>query len=1385
VTDEERAADIAADCLDRRERGETIDTDEVLRAHPDFAVPLRSAFAALRRLDEEYAGTRPAPSRVGRTLGAYRLDAELGAGGMGTVYLATLERHDGDGPQERVAVKVLHPHLLVRPDSVRRLLREAEIGRRVRHENVVRTLDAAQATGGDERLHYVVMEYVEGRTLRALADDLGRVPEELCRHIGREVAKGLVAIHAAGAIHRDLKPENVIISRCAAPGHDHVAERLGAQPRESDGHVHHLCEHVVKVMDLGVARLVDESLRVSQTGAFVGSIRYAAPEQFGFGRAAGADEAAPRSPVRAEGGRSTNDVDGRADLYSLGLTLYELATGTHPFAGDDFHVVFKRQLSETPRPAGEVNPQLSPFFEDLLARLVEKDRDRRIASAAELVRILDEGEESAWWRERSAAIREATHRPLRRIRVPRETALFGREAELTLLRSLYERASEGEGQVALVEGEAGIGKSRLVDEFVGQLAQAGEDVNFLYGSYPPGGAATASGAFTSAYREHLGDDEASIRAALPYTPLLVPAFAALLRGDAAPSGAEPLTKDSLQTAFVHATRSFAGERPTIVLIDDLHFAPEEGRALFASLALAVPGHRILLVGCARPRLDEKWVAQLAARPQTTRLALPRLGAKELVRLLRDVLKSERLAEELSALIALKSDGNPFFVFELLRGLRDGQFLRQKPDGTWETTQIIRDIQVPSSITELVQARVADLDAEDKNLLDVAACCGFEFDPLIVAAALGVGQIPAMQRLARIERRHRLVRSAGRRFVFDHHQVQEALYGGMPELLREPYHAAIAEAIEARSGARAKEPKDVDGAVCVDLAEHLFQGAQGERAVRYLDAALDHLEKGYLNDAAVRLADRALAVPGLVAGRTRCELLLRKADRFEILGRRDEQRAAIEKANALADADGDRALRARALCALGDLHVKLSRHDEAQAVLGEVLATARAAGDRKAEAAATGVLGTVFILLGRLGEAQEHLDRLLALSKEIGDRQGEAKATANQGTVLFSLGRLGEAREHFERHLALARAIGDRRGEAVATGNLGSAFVGLGRLGEAREHFERFLALSRAIGDRQCEAIATGNLGSVSLRLGRLEEARPHHERNLAISREIGDRRGEATATVSLGEVLFLLGRLGQAREQYERYLQASREIGDPWHEGFGLQALADVAAEEGDADAAERGYADALALRRKIGHRDGEAETLVVRGAYLARQGRAAEGRADLGAALAIARELSLPGCELLATAQLATLPGGPARDPWTGAVRARPVDEHAGPQDGLVPWSRALRDRPADDPARPADMVAAALAALAAHEGHAEMQEAMQARFLLWQATRDPAHLVEAKRLLDFLVEHAPPDCRESMLANVRLHRDIAAAAREEGLPLAADSSRAGDERSAGSADA
>ena len=850
------------------------------------------------------------------------------------------------------------------------------------------------------------------------------------------------------------------------------------------------------------------------------------------------------------------------------------------------------------------------------------------------------------------------------------------------------------------------------------------------------------GAFTTAYREHLGDDEASIRAALPQTPLLVPAFAALLRGDVAPAGAEPLTKDSLQTVFVHATRSFAAERPTIVLIDDLHFAPEEGRALFASLALAVPGHRVLLVGAARPGLDEKWIAQTrrAAADDAARAAASRPeGPRPPARATRSGASASR--EELAGADRAEVRRQPVLrLRDPARPARRAVPRGRSRDGTWETTQVIRDIQVPSSIAELVQARVADLDDEDTQ-------------PPRRRGVLRLRVRPAARRRGARRRRRspRCSASRGSRSGTGSCARRDGASSSTTTRCRRRSTRACRsccassttrrsrDAIEARSGAAAKEPKDLDGALCVDLAEHFLKGAQGERALRYLDAALEHLEKGYLHDAAVRLADRALAVPGLVAGRERCEVLLRKAGRLDLLGRRDAQRAALEEANALADADGDAALRARALRSLGALHLPaLPQRRGAGGSSARRSRLARAAGDRKVEAARHGEPGQ------RLHEPRPPRGGAGALRAAPRARAGDRRPARARPIATGNLGARLPVPRPSRRGAGALRAVpralpGDRgpEGRGPRHGEPGDVFAvprpprgGAGAPGaapRARPGDRRPAGRGHCHGEpgqRLLEPRSPrGGAGAPRAAPGALPGDRRPAGR--------GQRHGEP------GVILWTSRPPRQAREHGERSLALSREIGDRRSEGFALQCLADLSAEEGDAAAAERRFAEALALRREIGQRDGEAETLVARGAHLARQGREAEARADLDAALALARELSLPDVELLATAQLATLPGGD---------------------------------------------VAAALAALAAHEGHVEMQEAMQARFLLWQATRDPAHLAEAKRLLDFIVEHAPPECRQPMLANVRLHREIAAAAREQGLPLAADASGDGDERSAGS---
>jgi serine/threonine protein kinase/tetratricopeptide (TPR) repeat protein len=1283
----------------------------------------------------------------GECLGPYRIDRELGSGGMGSVYEATLTKEAGElAAGTKVALKVVHPHLLETPGFFKRFLREAQVGQAIRHENVVRTLDCDQHFVDGRGQCFLAMEHVDGQTLAALLDEMDRLPEELCRHVGIEVCKGLVAIHDAGVVHRDLKPDNVLITP----------------------------DHTVKIMDLGVALLVDEQLRLSQTGAFVGSVEYAAPEQFSGG-----------------------EIEARTDLHALGVLLYELSSGVHPYRGNSYHDVVRRVCQGDATRLGHVCPQVSAFFEEVVHTLLVTDPRGRFASAAQLLEVLTNGERSAWWRGRSRHLREATRRPLRRVRIPRETAVYGRDGELDVLRSLYARAAAGEGQVVLVDGEAGIGKSRLIDELIGRLEADGADLNFLFGSYPPGGAASAAGAFSTAFREQLGEGGAAHY--LADMPLLAPAFEALLRGDSVPTGAEPLTRQSMASCFVHVSRALAAERPTIVLIDDLHFAPEEARGLFTALATALAEQRLLLIGAQRPAAEEDWTAELLRLDHTTRLTVPRLGPKDLVHLLEDSLQSRHLAEELSAKIAVKSDGNPFFAFEIIRGLREGQFITRTADGTWVSTRAIDEIEIPSSVLDLVNARVVDLADDERDMLEVAACCGFHFDPLLVAEACDAEAIPALKAFGRIEKRHRLIRAAGRLYEFDHHQVQEALYQGLHDSLREHYHAALGEALARRHGADEREPGTLGGALCFDLCRHFLKGAQGAAALPFVRPAQEHLKESYLHAEYAALSEAALASEGLVEGADRARMLLGLTGVLDSLGRRGRQEECAIEAERVADASGDEEQREQAVREQARVLWRTSRFDEAEATYRRALDLSASRGDRSGEAEAHAGLGSVYQTMGRLPEAREHGERALAICRETGNRRLEAGVTMNLGNVSWAEGHLPRARELYERGRALHREVGNRAGEATATGNIGLTFSGERRIAEARAHDEEALALYRQIGDREGEARVTSYLGNLAYAEGRLtearkllhralslivetgskqgeasvildlanilqdegrhEESRERLERSLAISREIGYRRGESIATGNMGNVLLSLGRYSEAKEWYERHLELSvamgdragearatanlgtvawtlgetteaiphykrhveiaRETGNTASAAVILNSLGKLYREVGDRERAEECLTECLEICERIGDRRLEAAAHVALGALRAEAGEVDAGRASLERGRDACAEIDERMVHAIASCYLAGFTGGD---------------------------------------------VAAATAALGEVESRLDAQDRCRAHHLLWLATGDAAQLSEALSALDAWTEGAEDDAQRDRIRNMRIPREVLAARERQG---------------------
>lgn len=299
---------------------------------------------------------------VGSTLSQrYRIDALLAFGGMGAVY-----KGEHVLMRKRIAIKVLQPGSQDLPRLVERFRREAIVGAHVSHPNIASATDFGQLDDGS---YFLIMELIKGRTLYDLLQEEGALPVDRAMGIARQVAAGLFAAHEAGVIHRDIKPHNVMLV-------DLDGNRTASIPALLLG------RDIIKIIDFGFASLATERLsmlpserpsmvpeRITLQGEIFGTIAYLAPE--------------------AAGGMDA--VDARSDLYALGVVMYQMLTGLHPFTETSPGRLFRCHLATPPPPFAQRAPSVSvpPEVEALTLRLLEKDPTLRFQSAAELIQAID------------------------------------------------------------------------------------------------------------------------------------------------------------------------------------------------------------------------------------------------------------------------------------------------------------------------------------------------------------------------------------------------------------------------------------------------------------------------------------------------------------------------------------------------------------------------------------------------------------------------------------------------------------------------------------------------------------------------------------------------------------------------------------------------------------------------------------------------------------------------------------------------------------------------------------------------------------------------------------------------------------------------------------
>ena len=641
---------------------------------------------------------------------------------------------------------------------------------------------------------------------------------------------------------------------------------------------------------------------------------------------------------------------------------------------------------------------------------------------------------------------------------------MGRQHELAQLCELLDPVIAGGGQIARIEGDAGAGKSHLAAHFSRQAAERGlaivvsacqstdRTTAYFAGGQMVRAVLGLSGFEARPPAEQVAQVEATLRswnpAWLPRLPLLGDLLGLSIADDRTTATLDARQRqEALISLAVDIVLHAARQRPFLFVVEDAHWLDEASRQLVLALGRVIGKEPVFCCSSSRPSVDDQnpFASALADLAQQTIVRLAELDALGTATLVRERLKG-RLDELALAFIHRQAQGNPFFTEELVDALReDGHLV--PIDDSWRLSPgliealrmancLVRDgeewrlapsaplssinLGVPGSVHGLVLSRVDRLPEAAKLTLKVASVIGrvFEVDLLAAAhpAALDPGALLEQFGLFQSRDFARLETPQPRlTYIFKHNITQEVVYRTLLETQRHELHLAVAQALETQ------QPEAMER-----LAHHYQHGDLAkpqvrDRALHYLDAAAHRSQHDYANETALAYFDRALDLE------LRWEWLKGKTEVLHILGRREQEAAALEALDRAVGADvGNR----------------------------------MAAGLRWID---------YFEAVGDYAAAQIWIARVQALARQLADRAGEAACLNRAGIVAWRQGDSTAAEEAYRAALLLAKADGLPNAESEARYGLGLVFRQQGRLDEARRQFEQDLTLNRQLGNRQNEA----------------------------------------------------------------------------------------------------------------------------------------------------------------------------------------------------------------------------------------------------------------------------------------------------------------------------
>ncbi|WP_437989716.1 AAA family ATPase [Sorangium sp. So ce145] len=679
------------------------------------------------------------------------------------------------------------------PRALGRLQHELEVARALKSPAVVKACGIEPFR--DQMT--LVLEDFGGRSLDRLLDGDGPMrPMSLERFfpLALRLAAALAELHRHHIIHRDIKPQNLLYN-----------------PDTGE----------VKITDLGIASLSPRGAQeLAHDGLIEGTLAYMAPEQTG---------------------RINRRVDERTDLYSLGVTFYEMLTGTLPFHASDPVAWVYCHIAQAPQPPHALVPSIPPQLSAVVLKLLSKAAEERYQSALGLRHDLDTCFSQLRQRGAIAPFPLGLRDVSDRFQIPQR--LYGRERELEALRAAFERVvASGRPELVLVSGYSGIGKSSLVAELHGPVVR--ERGSFLSGKFDQLKRDVPYRAFLHAFRglvqEILGASEQQVerwrerlREALGQNGGLLtdmlPELALLLGPqppvpELPPAEAQSRLLATLQRFIAACARK---EHPVALFLDDLQWADAGSLLLLEHLASLAGGAHLLLIGAYRDnevgpahplRLTLTEVRKRGAAVGD--IVLEPLSAAHVGALIAETVRApEAEVEPLSRLVYEKTGGNPFFVLQFLIALRDeGLITFDTDEGAWRwDIDAIRDKGFTDNVVELMVGKLNRLSVPTRDALKLAACLGGSLD-LDTLAVVARRPADALREALEEAVREGLLLRRNSAYRFLHDRVQQAAYSLIPPGQLAEVHLGIGRLLlKAR---RAEEPDET----LFDVVGHLNRGA---------------------------------------------------------------------------------------------------------------------------------------------------------------------------------------------------------------------------------------------------------------------------------------------------------------------------------------------------------------------------------------------------------------------------------------------------------------------------------------------------------------------------------------------------------------------------------